>query len=126
MCKKLEEGRILIIVKEVGGTNTGKGDKKIKRIVSKTKGKVFIYCQRFFLNETGEYLRSKGVKILSTETAEPGQIFKDDFDEIVEIGTWAKDKGKMFNLTKKKENKDKSKSKSNASTANRSGQKSKN
>ena len=89
----------LIIVESVGkGTKT---DKKVVKIVKKNEdAELFIFCNEFVLNENGEYIRTKGVKILPS-LINPGVTFTEEFDEIVEIGEFGKENSAKFNVVEK-------------------------
>ena len=88
----------LIIVESIGSGTTKKTDQQVEEIVKTNKQfELFIYCKDFILNELGEMIRAKGIKILPTSQAIPGTMFDDEFDKIIAIDEWGEDKKKMFN-----------------------------
>lgn len=110
----------LIIVENIGKETTKKTDKKIVNLIKKGKDIEFsVYCNNFDLNPAGEFIRARGVKILPVQQAQPGTIFEDEFDKIIEVDEWAKEKSPLFSIKEAKKTNKKEVSKPKAKKTNK-------
>ncbi len=107
--------KTLIIVDRFGIGQ--KSDAKVVEACKKAqeaKSKVAVFAQKVTLNEDGETLRRAGVEFFLVENFAVRPEAK-GYDEVVEIGKWAKGQGKAF----KKEEKKKAKGQGKAGNKNK-------
>ena len=88
---------ILLVVENIGKEGHELTDEKVQIFIRRFNddNEIHIYCKELILNETGEYVRSKGVQV---HTAENGSIVfaPKTYDTIIAMDSWANQNIGMF------------------------------
>jgi len=90
--------KILLAVEYVGREGFEESDKKIVDYIRTYNdfNEIHVLCREFILNDTGEYIRAKGIDVHTTENNSVVNAPK-DYDEIVAVDQWANANIAMFN-----------------------------
>ena len=98
--------KVLIAVEFVGRPDTETTDRKIVEFIRAYAdfNEIHVYCSDLVLNETGEYIRMKQLKVFH----EFARVSDEDYDKIMAVDPWAKKQVSMMNKseTKKEEMKE--------------------
>lgn len=87
--------KVLIAVEFVGRPETEASDKKIVEFVRAYSdfNEIHLYCSDLVLNETGEYIRMKQLKVFH----DFAQVSSEEYDKILAVDPWAKKQVSMMN-----------------------------
>ncbi|MDY0388410.1 MAG: hypothetical protein RBT65_15070, partial [Methanolobus sp.] len=89
--------KILLVAEFVGREGHELTDEKMQVFVRRfsDENEIHVYCKEFLLNESGDYIRAKGVQI---HTAENGSIIyaPKEYDNVVALDDWANQNIAMF------------------------------
>jgi hypothetical protein len=94
--------KILIVAEIIGSEDTSDQDSKIVNIVREfsDENEVHVYAKKIILNDAGDYLRMKGLR-MHTQDITLVTNMPQDFDVVIAMDAWAVKMAGQFDAKKK-------------------------